>query len=640
MSINDIPDPPIQRFTSAWADGHAAPALTNHDTTRITTPNTRSYLTRGFAAAVASAVIIVAGLAGCSKNTSSTGAPPNSNATSATAPGSTTRSSAQPSEMTWQTDDVTAVTGAPPAAFLLPTSYVSEAQGTQHLIYLGFADNHIHELWRENAGWHTDDLTAATGAPPPSGALVGYVFGAQGTQHVFYVGASDTHIHELWRENAGWHTDDLTAATGAPPPGGGSLVAYAFEAQGTQHVIYQDANYSNRHIRELWSDPTGWHTDDLTAATGAPPPGSGSLVGYAFEAQGTQHVFYQDATPRDVHIHELWSDPTGWHTDDLTAATGAPPANIGDLAGYVFEPQGTQHVIYTAGLGAEDHIHELWWDNNGRHTDDLTTATGAPPGGGGSMVAYAFEAQGSQHLFYINYPNQHVHELSWDNNGRHSDDLTAATGAPPVSSGGGPPGSLGLTGYAFEAQGTQHVFYVNYPDNHIHELWWGPTASAQQPASSASSTAPSANVTASSTPGNTSGPNGSTANGSFVGNWHVHGATLDIAQTTATVVVSHGPCTSGVQITCSETDTLAVVSGDDRQLTLVVTAVRYTGNTGATVPPNPGPSTVVGDSIQLVWQAPGLLKQTVLRGFPGSAGGNPYWCGAGISQINIQLCGA
>jgi hypothetical protein len=47
----------------------------------------------------------------------------------------------------------------------------------------------------------------------------------------------------------------------------------------------------------------------------------------------------------------------------------------------------------------------------------------------------------------------------------------------------------------------------------------------------------------------------------------------------------------------------------------------------------------VGDSIQLVWQAPGLLKQTVLKGFPGWQG-DLYWCGAGVSQSDQQRCGA
>jgi hypothetical protein len=93
---------------------------------------------------------------------------------------------------------------------------------------------------------------------------------------------------------------------------------------------------------------------------------------------------------------------------------------------------------------------------------------------------------------------------------------------------------------------------------------------------------------------------------------------------------------------CAETDALsASPSSDGTLLTLVVTAVSYNDSTGAAVSASAaGSSTAVGDSLQLVSQAPGLLKGTVLHGFPGMAGGNPYWCGPGVSQSNAALCGA
>jgi hypothetical protein len=73
-----------------------------------------------------------------------------------------------------------------------------------------------------------------------------------------------------------------------------------------------------------------------------------------FVTQGTQHVDYRGS---DTHIHELWWDSNGWHTNDLTASTGATAA-AGDPAGYMFDAQDTQHVVYR---GNDNHIHELWW---------------------------------------------------------------------------------------------------------------------------------------------------------------------------------------------------------------------------------------------------------------------------------------
>jgi hypothetical protein len=161
-----------------------------------------------------------------------------------------------------------------------------------------------------------------------------------------------------------------------------------------------------------------------------------------------------------------------------------------------------------------------------------------------------------------------------------------------------------------------------------------------------SATGASSTTSASSSPAappvNSTASGSATASARFVGHWQRHASTLDITATTAKLFagLDMGSCSRG-QAACSEIDTLAVVSGDDTQLTLAVTAVSYGMKDGQTTPvnPSPGPSTAVGDSIQLVSQAPGLVKQTVLKGFPGWRG-ELYWCGAGVSPSDTQRCGA
>ena len=282
-------------------------------------------------------------------------------------------------------------------------------------------------------------------------------------------------------------------------------------------------------------------------------------------------------------------------------------------------PSGAASATRTPGAGQQS---QMAWQ-----TDDVTAMAAAPAAAFVLPASYVSEAGGTQHLIYLGFVDNHLHELWSDASGWHTDDLTAATGAPPVSD--EPPTGVGLTGYAFAAQSTQHLFYVSYPDNHIHELWWGPQAPAQQPRSSAATTSSSAP------------PSGTaTASAAFVGHWHVHGADLDITPTAATFETAASYCKPGSQRVCREIDNLAVVAGDDKQLTLQVTAVSYTDDTGASVPEPDLPA--IGDSMRLDWQAPGLLKETILHGFPAWAdpGGNPYWCGAGISQANLRLCGA
>ena len=214
----------------------------------------------------------------------------------------------------------------------------------------------------------------------------------------------------------------------------------------------------------------GWHHHDLTAAIGAPQAGS-NAAGYVFDAQSTQHVIYLGAligSDTHAHVQELWWDTHGWHHHDLSAATGAPDAEVGPAC-YVFNAQGTQHVVYVD-LSLEAHVHELWWDTNGWHHHDLSAATGAPSAGYAPLSGYVFDAQGTQHVIYLGSADLHIHELWWDTHGWHHHDLTVATGAPTPA----PTVGSGPAGYVFDAQGTQHVVYIGeYPDLHVYELWWG-----------------------------------------------------------------------------------------------------------------------------------------------------------------------
>src|SRR5207247_1739888 len=154
-----------------------------------------------------------------------------------------------------------------------------------------------------------------THAAPAAGDPAGYVFDAGGGhQHVVYRG-TDNHIYQLWRDPTDWRISDLTAATGAAPAAG-DPAGYAFEADGgRQHVVYRG---TDDHVHQLWRNPAGWHTNDLTAAPG-PPPATGDPAGYAFTARATQHVVYCGP---DDHIYQLWWDITGWHISDVSAACG------------------------------------------------------------------------------------------------------------------------------------------------------------------------------------------------------------------------------------------------------------------------------------------------------------------------------
>lgn len=361
--------------------------------------------------------------------------------------------------MGWNRNDLTARTGSPLATFS-PTGYeFTHNQNTQHVVYQGFtaaqgSDGHLYELYWDGA-WHYKDLTAEAGAPLSFLEPTGYVFAAQGTQHVVYLGAgdggTDGHIHELWWDDDGWHPNDLTEAAGGAPLAANVPAGYEFRGQ---HVVYRG---NDSHIHDLRWDVDGWHHSDLTAVTGAPIAG-GQPSAYVFKAQDTQHVIHLGT---DDHVHELWWRNNQWHHNDLTLAARAPLASDQPI-GYVFDFEGTQHVVYR---GIDGHIHELKWTVDGWGHNDLTAAAGgAPSAAGGRPAGYVFDAQGTQHVDYGG-TDGHIHELWRDSNTWHHSDLTAVTGAPATIS--------YPAGYVFTVQGTQHVVY-NADDHHIVELYWKP----------------------------------------------------------------------------------------------------------------------------------------------------------------------
>jgi hypothetical protein len=385
----------------------------------------------------------------------------------------------------WHHNDLTIAAGAPDAIGY-PAGYVFDARGEQHVVYRG-DDNHIHELWWNSEGWHHKDLNIAAGAPQAVSDPAGYVFDARGEQHVVYRGA-DNHIHELWWNSEGWHHKDLTSTASAPDPligSGWPPAGYVFNGQGTQHVVYQGEDH---HFHDLWWDSNGWHFNDLTIASGAQTDPNLEFVlsrpaCYVFDARGEQHVFYNAGKVlvegtvhigQDSHIHELWWNNDGWHHNDLNIAAGVLAGEgshvSGNPAAYMFDAQGTQHVIYRS----LNHFHELWWDSNGWHYNDLTVAASVPKEPEGPLPpgelrepsdpsGYIFDVYGEQHVVYRGTEN-HIHELWWNANAgwRHTD-LTIAAGAPEAL--GNP------AGYVFKAQGTQHVIYWG-TDRHIHELRW------------------------------------------------------------------------------------------------------------------------------------------------------------------------
>jgi hypothetical protein len=218
---------------------------------------------------------------------------------------------------------------------------------------------------------------------------------------------------------------------------------------GQKALVISDAEGTGQ-VEIFYRGPTGWHHNDLTVAARA-PGAAGNPAGYTWDVDKTQHVVYRGG---DGHIHELWFN-SAWNHNDLTIAARAPGA-AGDPAGYTWNVDSTQHVVYR---GDDGHIHELWFNGAWNH-NDLTVAARAP-GAAGNPTGYTWNVDSTQHVVYRG-GDGHIHEL-WFNGAWNHNDLTVAARAPGAA---GDP-----AGYTWNVDSTQHVVYRGV-DGHIHELWF------------------------------------------------------------------------------------------------------------------------------------------------------------------------
>lgn len=347
----------------------------------------------------------------------------------------------------WHDNDLNAAAGGESAgASNALDGYATDFNRQQHVNYIG-ADNHIHELFYINS-WQTNDLTALAGAPNPraNSPLDGYSTEFNQQQHVNFIGA-DLHVHELLYDGS-WKHNDLTVAAGAAGllPGANSpLDGYATEFNRQQHVNYITAA---GHVCELYYDGS-WKHNDLTALAGAPPAaGASPLDGYATGFNQQQHINYIGV---DGHIHELFYNGS-WKHNDLTIAAGAPlPMANSPLDGYSTEFNNQQHVNF---IGADFHVYELYYDNGWHHNDLTALSAGAPNAAANSRLdGYATVYNSQQHVNYVGTDN-HIHELFFDGAWKHND-LSFASGLFSV-----PATSAQLVGYQTIFNQQQHVLFL------------------------------------------------------------------------------------------------------------------------------------------------------------------------------------
>jgi hypothetical protein len=340
-----------------------------------------------------------------------------------------------------------------------PAAYSMTEDHTQQVFYRNADGNIVNLFFKQGdtKGWHSTDITAASGGPKAAGNPGAFLSADGKSQHVVYRGADD-HVHELFftPKVGKWGHTDLTDGAKAPRAAG-DPVGYALSDGKSLHVVYRTDNGA---IAELYrqAEAKEWKSADITM-TGGGAKAAGNPCAFTSLDGKVQHVVYRGA---DDQIHELsYSTKVGkWAHADLTTEAKAPKA-AGDPSGYVLNDDKSLHVVYRADAGA---ILELWRgaDAKAWSSANLTEATGGVKAAGNPCGFVSGDGK-MEHVVFRG-TDDNVHELfnslkagKWGHANLTADTKAAKADGNPV-------------GFGTTDDKTLHVYYPA-AEGAIYELY-------------------------------------------------------------------------------------------------------------------------------------------------------------------------
>ena len=239
----------------------------------------------------------------------------------------------------------TDVTNAAPGAYVCYPGSNLVAFTTSPALHVYYTDDetnsHVHQLFATNGtNWQDQDLTVMTGAPAANPAYGMAGFNVGNFQYVFYLAASNNHIHQLFYNNTGWTDEDLTALTKTRATAAFSNLS-AFVIPGTTKMRVYFVATGTRHIIQLSSTGNGkWTQADLTTKAKGSLPDE-QILAYPSTSGGTVNVYYVAGH----NVNRIYQPTaTTFANQDLTALTGGGSANnIDQLGGFALQ---NQHYVY------------------------------------------------------------------------------------------------------------------------------------------------------------------------------------------------------------------------------------------------------------------------------------------------------
>ena len=278
----------------------------------------------------------------------------------------------------------------------------------------------IHQLSYNGSNWSDENLNSAA-SEQEQWAISAFATTPNDQFHVFYGAHTSEDLHQLFYNGSNWADLDLIQAT--------DLCKYCgisgFSEANFQYVFYVGGDAD---VHQMLYNNAGWVDTDLTIASGTSAisyPGS-NLV--AFTTSPALHVYY---TSSDSHVHQLFAtNGTNWEDQDLTVLSGGPVATPAyGMAG--FNIGNFQYLYY---LAANNHLHQLLYNDAAWTDEDLTALTKTSPTSGfANISAFAIPGTKKMRVYFVSSRNGHIIQLASTNNVKwSSSDLTKkAKGSVP-----------------------------------------------------------------------------------------------------------------------------------------------------------------------------------------------------------------
>jgi hypothetical protein len=301
------------------------------------------------------------------------------------------------------------------------------------------ADDTLQETFLAKNGqpWTTQNMSAKFGTPPVEPGTVPVALFHGGYTSVYTVNEADGTLQETYLPAIGdaWVTQNLSANYGTPPVAADTSPAVVFHGG---YVSVYTVNAADNTLQETYLPKIGnaWVTQNLSAHYGTPPVAAFSSPAALYHT-GYTSVYTVNAADNTLQETFLPAIGQPWATQNMSAKFGTPPvAAITSPAAVVHtDASGVLNFTSVFTVNAADNtLQETYLAAIGKSwvTQNLSASTGTPPISSGTSPVPLYHT-GYTSVYTVNAFDGTLQETYLSQNGKPwiTQNLSVNYGTPP-----------------------------------------------------------------------------------------------------------------------------------------------------------------------------------------------------------------